>query len=149
MDKYCLFQYRKLYPKDYPLRRECDFPTKVSNKPLHLFLLKYFFLFYVIRCFGIVFIGPIVDTERKRIYLGAELFKADYIYMETTFLIWSSISYLYLQFSFTDCSLDYKFLAIFRMSDWNLDYLQPKHFGLTFDEFVKFKVSLICLDFHL
>ncbi len=137
--QYLLLEYRKVAGPEYALRRPADYPTRINSQPSHLRFIRLLFLFYVLRCFSIAFIRPVANTEQKRILLGTELFKADYFYMEVTFLFRSSISYFYLQFSFTDCLLDYKFLAIFCMSENNMNNLSPAHFGISSVDFRKFK----------
>lgn len=139
VDKYLLLSYRKVAGPEYALRRPANYPTKINSSPVHLLFIRLLMLFQVVRCFSIAFIRPVANTEAKRIYLGTELFKADYFFMEVTFLFWSSISYLYLQFSFSDSPLDYKFLALFRMSEQNTNYLSPVRFGLSSVDFKKFK----------
>src|SRR5699024_2816236 len=98
LPKYCLTQYRQLYPDDYSVLRKADFPLQLNPNPKHLRYMKYYLLVYLIRCLAICFVKPAANTRQKRILLGTEMFKGDSFYLEMSFLFWSSISYLYLQF---------------------------------------------------
>lgn len=138
LSKYCLYNYRSLHYQDYQILRKPDYPIKVNKNIRHLRVLKYFSFFYMMRCFCICYFKPVANTQIKRIYLGTEMFKNDSYYLETSFLFWSTISFLYLQFALTPHTLDYKFLAIFHMSVNDLDYLPPSKFGLSIEEFKKF-----------
>lgn len=142
LPKYRLTQYRLLYGDSYQNLRPPDYPVSVAEikNGKHLRYVKYFLLFYLLRCLAICFLKPATSTRTRRIYLGTEMFKADSFYLETSFLIWSTISVLYLQFTLSNSVLDYKFLALFRMSATNLQYLPPKAFGLSLEQFRKFKI---------
>ena len=139
LENYPLFHFRDVFPAEYALRRGAgvDFPVEVQ-RPIHLNIIRFFFFFYVVRSFVVAYIPATVNTLQKRVLAGVELYRNDYFYLETTFLFWSSISFLFLHFLPTRV-LDYKFLAIFSMSENNLDFLPPSAFGLLHRDFLKFK----------
>lgn len=154
LEKYPLLNFRHTFPSNYVLCRGAgvDFPVKVPL-PVHLRIIRSFFLFYVLRCFAVAFIPVVANTSQKRVLVGAELYKNDYFYLETTFLFWSSISLFYLS-QLSTRVLDYKFLAIFSMSvpgGSTVNSLPSIAFGLSNNDFKKFKTfrKLVFIFNHL
>lgn len=127
LQRYCLFQYRKLYPEG-PIPP--TYPLHITKRTVHIQFLIYLFWLLLVRSFVIVFVRPCVDTRAKRILLGAEMWADARIYVETTFLLWNIILYCFVKFTLTTCTLDYKFLAIFRMCHQPTHYLHYSSFGL-------------------
>src|SRR5699024_120365 len=56
---------------------------------------------------------------------------------ETSIIFWCAIVVFYLQFTLSNLPLDYKFLALFRMTDMN-SFANYINFGLSTSEFIKF-----------
>ena len=111
-----LFQFQALYPSTAPPR----YPLTISKNPVHLMFQRYFSLFYLIRACSIAFIPAAMNTSRRlRIAIGEEFVYGESFHFETTFALWYSIFYLYLRFTLTCNTLDYKFCALFRMSKQN------------------------------
>lgn len=128
-ENFALFEYRELYPYKQHSKRYLNYPLYINSHPLHLRFQKYFFLLYAIRCFVISSIKWTTDSEQKRIWIGTEFFKKEGFFIETTFLFWSIIGVLYLQFSLSKSILDYKFIAVLRISPKRPEYLQPSALG--------------------
>lgn len=143
---YSLRQYRALYPQDLAIKRTLPYPVNINNRPLHHQILTYFFLFYACRCLAISLFSSLTDTVEKRILLGVELYGKDFWYVETSFFFWSSIGYLFLRYAFSTSPLDYKFLALNRVSEQNENFLYPSLFGLSATDcrkFTQFRTFLI------
>lgn len=134
-----LFQYRILHSSELLVKQTLPYPVYINNHPLHHRVLAAFFFIYAIRCTLICFWKPFADTRMKRILIGTELFWPDYFYVECSFIFWSVICYLFLRFGFSRSPLNYKFLALYRVSEQNENFLVPKLFGLKVTEFNKFK----------
>ena len=128
-DKFCLFQYRELFPYKKHAKRHLNYPLYINNKPRHLCFQQYFFLFYALRCFSIAFIKATTSSEWRRIWIGTEFIKKESIFLETTFMFWSLIGFLYFKCSLTNILLDYKFLAILRLSPKRPEYFRPSEFS--------------------
>ena len=129
VSRYCLFQYRKLFPFKQHSKRYRNYPLVIDNVPTILLIHKYFFLFMVIRCASIICIKSATDTETKRIWLGTEFFKRERLFIEPTFLFCSIIGVLYMHYSLTNSLLDYKFLAVLWISPKRPEYLRHWHLG--------------------
>lgn len=136
---YQLFQYRSLHSNELSIKRTLPYPVYINNHPLHHRVLTVFFFLYVLRGSVICFFKTFTDTRAKRILIGTELFWPDSFYIECSFILWSTISFLFLRFGFSQSPLEYKFLALYRVSEQNENFLVPKLFGLTISEFKKFK----------
>lgn len=132
--RYSLYEYRELYPYKQHSKRYLNYPLYINSRPLHLLFQKKFFLFYAIRCFAVAFIKWTTDSEQKRIRIGTEFLQKESFFVETTFLFWSIIGVLYLQFSLSNSILDYKFMAILQISPKRPEYLRPSALG-NFDNF--------------
>ena len=127
---YCLFQYRSLYPGKQHSKRYLNYPLTIQSHPAHLRFQSLFFLFFAARCFAISCIGWATDTEWKRIAIGTEFIaKEGGFFIETTFFLWSAIAVLYFRFSLTSSILDYKCLAVLRISPKRPEYLLPSALG--------------------
>ncbi len=139
--KYYLEQYKKLNPTI----KQPNFPLKINSKPLHLKLQKYFSLFYLIRASSIAFIKPVMNSSRQiRVWIGEEFVNGESFYFETTFVFWCSIFYYFLQFSLTDNVLDYRFCAIFTMTNNNRG-----QFALNLNEFKSLsKFRAVAINFY-
>lgn len=132
--RYCLFQYRLLFPSKNTLMPISSIAMKqysvqIDRYPAHLCFLKYFFLLWSIRSFSVIFFKFTTKTEARRVWIGTEFLKKDSVYIEACVLCWSCISYLFFQFTLTTSILDYKFMAIFSMSIKNSTKLHPSRFG--------------------
>jgi len=117
-----------------PIGAQLDYPLYLEKPilPWTLRFQKYFFLFYALRCLSVGFIKLLTDAQWKRIWIGTEfLGPRERFYIETTFFFWSSIGFLYYTFSISDCLLDYKFLALQRISPKRPEYLDPAMLGLS------------------
>jgi len=126
---YLLCQYRRVYSLPKVGERFLGYPLVIRNHFWYLKFLSVFFAFFAVRCGFIVLMPSLTKSFEIRIWLGTEQFKAARLYIETAFLFWSSISVLFLRFSLTDQMLDYKFMAVYRMSLVDRNYHKPKDFG--------------------
>lgn len=130
LDQYCLFQYRRQSNHQDQLRKRLlGYPFVIPDHFYYLRFLLYFFLFFIFRCFAIVFIPAFTATREIRILVGTESFGSASSAIETCFLLWSSIAVLSIKYAFTDQLLDYKFMAVFRMTPNNPKYYRPSDFG--------------------
>lgn len=141
----CLYQYRAVYRK-FPLP-EPSFPLTIANRPWHLhFLVKYFMVAFLFRSLAIAFVPSSTDSELKKAASGTVLFGDASFYIETSTTFWSAICVLFLHYSIGSSSspLDYRFLALFRMSEVAGQQQQQKgiteyaHFGLLSEDYRRF-----------
>lgn len=143
VNKYQLNEFKKLYP--WP--NQPNFPLTITKKSFCIQFPLFNFLIFLLRALAIVSFKWTTNSEFKRIFLGTEMFKADYIYYETTFILWSIIGFGFYKFALSSHILDYKFLAILRMTNINENkniYVHFKFFGLTeasYNQFCKFRVA--------
>ncbi|KAI2800479.1 hypothetical protein BLOT_011863 [Blomia tropicalis] len=135
---YQLIQYRKLYPTSYSKDVE-TFPDYVQI-PLQLICIKYFILFWLIRCFSIVFIKSLSATLKMQILVGTVFFENDSQTVEMTLLIWSIVCINFFQFTLTNTLTDYKFLSLNRIFEYN--NCIPTNFGLDIKHFKRFQTFL-------
>lgn len=130
LDQYCLFQFRRLNPDESLLHRhQVNYPLHIPTNVWHLQLSKYFFLLYTVRSFAIACFPVVRSTRSWRVLIGTEFLKNDSIYVETAVFFWSCICYLFLRFTLTSSLMNYKFMALFRMSTKKTNYFRPTLFG--------------------
>lgn len=150
---YCLFQYRKLVGASQELNPipVLEYPLRIpANFKFHK-ILRYFFLLFTLRCVAVVLRLPaFTRTENRRILIGTELLKGASRYIETSYGFWSIITLLYLKFTLTGNILDYRFLALFRMSTGGKNsrkFHKPAAFGLNnkqeYSRFNNFRTGLL------
>ena len=140
----CLYQYRAVYRK-FPLP-ELSFPLNIANRPWHLhFLVKYFMVAFLFRSLAIAFVPSATDSELKKTASGTVLFGDASFYIETSTTFWSAICVFFLHYSIGSSlsSLDYRFLALFRMSEVAGQQQQKgsteyAHFGLLSEDYRRF-----------
>lgn len=143
IDKYQLNEFRKLHPRPDPP----NFPLIITKKSFCIQFPTFNFLMFLLRALAIVSFKWTTDSEAKRIFLGTEMFKTDYIYYETTFILWSIIGFGFYKFALSSRTLDYKFLSILRMTNITENkntYVHFESFGLSeknFQQFRKFRVA--------
>lgn len=125
-DRFCLFQYRQLYPEK---PKRANFPLYISKGTTQLQMLIWFFGFYLLRGIVILYVKRATDTKKARILVGTEMWQSASTYFETTLLLWSIMIFGYLKFSLTTSLLDYKFLAILSMSDSTASQYHMSLFG--------------------
>ena len=97
--------------------RKQSLKYRINKNPLHISAPKFFVLAYFFRCFAVVLVSPATDSREKRILLGTEAAGPEYRYLEATFLFWSLITLLFLQFTLSSDLRRYKWMALFRMSN--------------------------------
>lgn len=143
IEKYQLNEFRKLHHK--PI--SANFPLIISKNSFHIQFPTWNFFFFLLRALAIVSFSWFTDSEPKRVFLGTEMFKGDFIYYETTFILWSIIGFGFYQFALSSRTLDYKFLAVLRMTDLTENqskYIHFASFGFTeknYQQFRKFRVA--------
>lgn len=143
IDKYQLNEFKKLYPMPDPP----NFPLTITKNNFCIQFPTFNFLIFLLRALAIVSIKWTIDSKTKRIFLGTEMFKNDYIYYETTFILWSIIGFGFYKFALSSRTLDYKFLAVLRMTNIienKNTYVHFESFGLTetnYQQFRKFRVA--------
>lgn len=143
---YCLTQFRALCRgANQRMQETVEYPLIISaNSEPFLRLLRCYYTFFSVRSAFIVLVPTISETKQRRILIGTELFQSASWYIETTFMFWSMITALFLKFTLTPYFLDYKFMALYRMSETNSRYCQPADLGkyICFDIFLKFSFTL-------
>lgn len=136
VDQSGLYYNRWIFPKILK-------PYRINCSPPHIRFTKYFCLFYIIRCSFIVFSPLARNSLQTRILLGAEIAGADSPYIEMTFLVWAIIGYLFLHCTLSSNLLDYKFLALLRIttnSCRNGEFVHPVMLDLKETSYRKFKL---------
>ncbi len=125
LERFQLHHYRKVHISEVhktvavinSIRLNC---FKVSKCPAHIRIVKYFFTLYLARSVAALVIRlKGLASRQVMIWLGHEVMGADGLYIETTFLMWGVVSFLFITLTLTDNLLDYKFLALNSMTSEN------------------------------
>ena len=133
MSKYCLVQYRQLYSEADEAQdaNPPNHPLTVSKRTIHIQFPAYFSLAYLLHSLAILSIKWTTQTRERRIWFGAQMFGNVDSYYEIAIVMWSFIVFSFYQFALSDRLLDYKFLALLRMTnEINSKYYGPKDFGM-------------------
>lgn len=136
---YALHQFREVTGNTNELS-QTSYPLTVSKKVFSIQFPRVFFASMIIRCMAVICFKSVSDTRTKRIWTGTEMFVTAGKFNEVTFVLWSFAVYGFLEFTLTEWLLDYKFMALHRMTnkDSSTGHLRPARFGLSSDGYREF-----------
>ena len=117
-----------------------EFPLTISKKVFSVQFPRVFFASMIIRCMAVICFKSVSDTRAKRVWTGTEMFVTAGKFNEITFVLWSFAVYGFLEFTLTEWLLDYKFMALHRVTNKpnSAGYLRPANFGLSPDGYREF-----------
>lgn len=121
----------------------------VQKYPPQLKWAQIFLHVYSLRC-ALALVGQKYHVSKEvKVWLGDELTGADGFELETTFLLWGIVCVLFLHFTLSSDLLDYKFMALYSMTETSKSRStlktsgSPIHFssfGLSSTSFQKFRL---------
>lgn len=125
--------------KDNNFKNKSNFTI---SHPFYITFLRCYYNIFVLRGAAILFLSAATSTRERRVWLFIEHWRANATNCEGTLFLWSALLAVFFKVTLSDNLLDYKWLAVFRMTDKvepNTDaFLHPNDAGLTSSDFRKF-----------